>query len=469
MTKKKYVWLILSLIALFAIALFTYKLTDNKLSFFNTSFTSLTNSLAPTVSESAGVASGQALGIQRSFGDSFSGLGYIDAEQTDLFIDYNTTAFSFPLVYELKKEEAVAAVPAVKNEETDEVSNINSNLCLGSSSHWDCLTVRDKTLYLNDEPLAWPAELLAEKILSVNVQVIRNQESARWLVGVVSGDKSDERGWVYFFNGRDLTPLITDTTAEKIALKHKSSGGKIYFGGSLDDLLILYSGYDGVAFYYHNGQLSDVSKFFGLRVMSNGFPAQIIRTANTRGSVFYICSQGGAKFKLIKLWSEEPGKLVGAIDFSHLLYEEGSQTNGCYLDVDSLSLSNELVASSSRPISIYLSFLKNAAPSLWSLADKGFDNSQDRQVTSKDLGRGRGNKIMAAILNKISLSASDMFKLFLANKADNWQEVSEHKWYNFNSPTESLYWRAVFTAKPGDQDYSPWLENLDDLLYKTVD
>jgi len=470
MARKKYIWLIISFIVLTAIVLFAYKFTDNKLNFFNTSFNTLSNKLvAPTVLESASATNGQVSGVQRSFGDGFSGLGYINSEQTDLFLDYNTTSFSFPPLYELKKEETAVAASAVNSKEADGVvTEINSDLCLGSAANWDCLTTRNKTLFFNDKPVAWPAELASENILNVNVQIIRGRESAQWLVGVVSGNKSDERGWVYFFNGRDLTPLITKTTDETMEFKYKRSGGQIYFGGSLDDLLILYSGYEGVAFYYHDGKLNNVSKFFGLRVMNKGFPVQIIRTANTRGSVFYICSKGGTEFKLVKLWSEEPGKLAGALDFSHLLYEGKSQTDGCRFDTDSSDLSNELVASSSRPISIYLSFLKESGSDVWSLTDNGFDNSQDRQVTSKDLGRNRGKKIIAANLNKISISVSDMFKLFLANKADNWQEVLENKWYSFSNLTESLYWRAVFEPKPGDQDYSPWFENLDDLLYRTV-
>lgn len=397
----------------------------------------------------------ESVGILRSFGDGFSGLGYIDQAKTDMFLDYNVTGFSFPPVYELKKEIS-----------GDKVKRVSPNLCLGASGQQRCVEIKNNKFYVNNELIAWPEELVKEHILNVNVQILNGESESRWIVGIVTGAKADERGWVYFFNGLDFMPLITKATAEKIELKYNRLGGRIYFSDNLEDFLILYSGYDGRAFYYHAGELSDISRFFGLRITSGGFPAQIIRATNSRGSIFYICSDKTDKFRLVKLWSRRPGELIGAIDFSSLLNIPKSQTTGCRLDTANASTS---------PLKISFGFRLATSTEFWSFVDKGFDNSRDWQVVSKDLASGGKKKILAANFNKIAVyddsasSTKPLVKLFLANRENNWQEAEVHSWYRFSEPAEQLYWRAVFSAESGDADYSPWFDHINELLYKTMD
>jgi hypothetical protein len=456
MVRKKYFWLLVGLAFGAAIIFTILRFSGAKTSFLGNLI------FASTITPVSAYEIQAYPGPIRSFGDNFSGLGYIDRNQTDLFLDYNVSAFSFPPLYQLKKEDSAFKV------------GDDTNLCIGADVEKKCLVVKDNILYAGEKIIPWPLELRSEPILKVSLGLLSGAQEIRWIIGVVTGSDKDERGWVYFFNGQDFLPLITKTTKFKIEPKYNRLGGQIYFGGDLDDFLILYSGYDGRAFYYHQGNLSDVSQLFGLRVAAGGFPAEIIKTANSRGSVFYVCSKDADKFKLIKFWSRQPGELVGSLDFSYLLNEEKIKTTGCQLD------KNNQAAATSSLTKIFLGFDKASSTETWIFLDRGFDNSRDRQVTSRDLGQGRTKKIVATIFNQLTVktdavesagevSPDQLVKFFLANNQDNWQEAVPYRWYEFNQPTESLYWRVVFFAEPGDADYSPWFDNINELLYKTAE
>lgn len=453
MAKKKLLWLAIALAVTLTVIILVF-LVFNKKSDSGQGLLQRVATGKPAILADPTLENTQLTGIIRSFGDGFSGLGYINREKTDMFLDYNVTGFSFPPVYKIEQE---------KNSKN--ASRAEPNLCVGPVGGQRCLTLKNNKLYVSGQEIAWPEELLKEKILTVNVRVVNGNQGSRWIVGIVTGNKADERGWVYFFNSVSFEPLIAKNTALKIEPKYNRLGGKIYFNDSLDDLLILYSGYDGRAFYYHDGELSDVSRFFGLRVTNGGFPAQIIRTTNSRGSVFYVCSNNDKKFRLIKVWSLRPGELMGSLDLSYLLNIPGSKMIGCRIDKG---------GAAGQPIRVGLSFRLATSTENWALVDSGFNNSQDWQVVSKNLTEGRNNEILGASFDQIAIyddsasSSRPMSKLFLANSPDKWQEAEAYSWYRFSSSTKELYWRAVFSPAQ-DNDYSPWFEGINNFVYKTAD
>lgn len=449
MAKKKFIWLVVvtAVVVTAIVLVFPGKGDHQDLSLLSKS----PAQQEPEIYVETSLPDQRAAGVLRSFGDGFSGLGYIDREATNMFLDYNTTAFSFPPLYEIKKE-----APG------GEFGPAEAKSCFGAIGRQKCLTIKNNKIYINGSVVAWPEDLRQENILSVNAQKLTGAAPGKWIVGLVTGQGKDERGWVYFFNSREFTPLITKTTTAQLELKYGRPDGKIYFSDNLDDLLILYSGYDGRAFYYHEGALSDVSRFFGLRVTAGGFPAQIIRTANLRGSVFYICAQDYKKFKLIKLWSRRPGELSGALDFSFLLDVPDSTTSGCRLDS---------TATSSSAVKIDIGFKLKKGFENWSFLDKGFDNSRAWEVVSNNLVAGGTQQVLTANFSQIALydnrASSSPAQLFLANEPGKWQEAGAHSWYRFSQPTGGLYWRAVFPAEAGDSNYSPWFDSLNELLYRT--
>jgi hypothetical protein len=303
--------------------------------------------------------------------------------------------------------------------------------------------------------------LRSENILNINVSLIAN----RWLVGIVSGKTYDERGWVYFFDSKTqrFSALITATSAEQIKIKYEKLGGAIAFGGTEDNFLIVYGGYNGHALYYYKGVLKDVSDFFGLRVSDGGFIPEIISKNNSRGTIFYLCSKTEGKPKLIKFWPKRAGELMGALDFSQLIFPK------------TLGVVKASCRTNGEDIVINLKKNNNTSEA-WRFIDNGFDNKQDREVVSFDLGRNRGKKIASAAILNIDIASDESeknnaynskFELFFATSINNWQKIEPYNWEKFAQPTESLFWRATFNAEPGYPDYSPWFSNINQLNYQT--
>jgi len=392
--------------------------------------------------------------VSAYFSDLFSSFAWLNETSTTLFLDENTTALVFPPVYEFLPS---YEVPPAKNN--------NNELCLNSTGSRRCLKTSGKILYFNNKKINLPQEIVKENILKITVGALKT----KWLVGIVTGRNFDERGFVYFFNGENFSPLITKNTEQKIEPQYGRKGGGIYFGGEDDDFLILYSGYDGRAFYYHAGKLKNVSNFFGLRVTSEGFAANILRADNSRGSVFYVCSETENKPKLIKIWSNQPGELMGSLDFSPLLFEDSRE---------SLSADCRLL-NSGQPIKVGIAVKTGNDIEDFIFTDQGFDNSQSREVVSANVEQSKNSlepeknrKILAAKIGmtEFNSAGSGDFKFYFSGHPgigeQGWQEIKLGHWSEIKNPTGGIYWRAVFANHPGDFNYSPWFNTLNSLEYK---
>lgn len=384
--------------------------------------------------------------IFNSFGDSFTALAFINEAKSNMSWDANVSSFSFPPLYNFEKVSASSANPVNPNGEAR-------------------LKVINNQLYYRNKKLTLPSELKSENILNINVSLI----GSRWLVGIVTGTTHDERGWVYFYDpsGQNFSPLITASTAEKIEPKFERLGGTIAFGGLANNFLIVYGGYDGHALYYHEGKLADVSKFFGLRVSAEGFVPEIISHDNSLGTIFYICSQSAGKPKLIKFWPKNKEELMGAIDFSPLIFSPS-------LGASSATCEFEKNKGSANGINILVNIEKiDGSPTeTWRFVDKGYDNSRDREVVSYDIGQGRGLRIRRAVMADLGLDSDGNAKIFLTNNPDissaAWREVKLNEWLDFDELTGSLFWKATFKAEPNTPDYSPWFDHINQLNYKSV-
>lgn len=396
-----------------------------------------------------------------SFGDHFSSLVYIDKEKTTMKWDENVTAFTFPPLYSFEKIKLDANSSA-----TNSIDNFVEPKEIGLN-----FKMSNNKLYYHGQKINLPSELKTENILDINISLIGD----RYLVGVVTGYDYDKRGWVYFFDPASLNflPLITSTTTEKIEPKYERLGGTISFGGTTDNFLIVYGGYDGHIFYYYKGTLSDVSRFFGLRVSAGGFKPKIISRTNSRGPLFYICSETEGKAKFIKLWSEHPGELAGSLDLSPLIFTGNLNATSVFCE-NKKDGNNNILMNIKKP---------DGTSEIWRFVDRGFDNSRDREVVSLDLGQGRGQKITRVIISDLNIFNTGMSlenilnsraKIFFANSfvpknnLIDWQAGKPYTWFEFNFPTESLFWRMTFQAESDSADYSPWFDHINQLNYLTI-
>jgi len=380
-----------------------------------------------------------------SFGDSFSGLSYIDRTTTDLFWDENITAFTFPPVYEaVKQNDCSEPFCGLSFESAEPASVCLKNNCLHKTD--------DNRLLYNERELKLPPALAGQEISSLTIYALDDY----WLIGLVTGPTEAERGWVYRFDGLAYSPLITDTTDSQILPRYQRGGGKIAFGGTADDFLVLYAGYDGRAFRFRGSAVEDVSKFFGLRVTGGGFRPQILKAGTGKDAVFYICSLTETKPKLIKIWSQDDLRSGGALDFSPLLFKDDWQPQQI-ICAFSDAAKNELAIASKT----------NESSELYRVTDNGFDNSRARQATSINLNRQDKETIKAAVLADFGLetaTGSAGTTAYLANSAGQFEIVQPYLWHNFEQAGAELYWRLVL-APADDNSHSPWFDHVNRLDY----
>lgn len=390
-------------------------------------------------------------GTMASFGDSFSGLAYIDSFQTNMFWDEMMTAFTFPPLYEVSKQSDCSEPDCGLSR-----ANIDpQSVCLRAG----CLRkTEDLRLFFNNRELKLPPALNGQTLNSVTLFGLENS----WLIGLVTGPTTSERGWVYLFDGLAFSPLITNETEFQIKPRFERGGGHIAFGGDDDDFLALYSGYDGSAFRFRGNSREDVSRFFGLRITDGGFRAQILKMGAGQSSVFYICSVTENKPKVIKIWAKDDLNSGGALDFSSSFFRGD-------LIPDSILCGISNVAKRELSISSH----KSGSYSLWRAQDRGFDNSIARQVTSVNLNRKSEEKIKAAVLADVgaefigNYTGGDI-SFYLANRKDEFKGAPAFLWHGFESSGNELYWRIIANPSPNPY-YSPWFSHVNRLDYLFVE
>ncbi len=424
-----------------------------------------TASITPVVSQqfaTAGLIEGEGFvppsseqllsGTLSSFGDSFSGMSYINQSETDMFWDESVTAFIFPPLYEIHEQGACSAPDCgLSRSASDPVS-----ICLSAG----CLRKTDGLkLFFNDRELQLPPALRDEELSSITLFALRNS----WLIGLVSGPEAEERGWVYRFDGLSFSPLVTDETSLQITPRFQRGGGRIAFGGDDDDFLVLYAGYDGRAFRFRGSNQEDISKFFGLRVTDGGFWPQIFKIGQNKDSIFYICSLTENKPKVIKIWSKDDLNSGGALDFSSLFFRGK-------LDPDSILCGLSDAASKRLAIAVK----SQGSYSLWLARDLGFDNSRSRQVISTNLNRRTQQSVTAAVIAETGVESlgsalGGSVSFSMANRAGNFESAPPFLWHGFETAGNELYWRFEAEPDTDNQYYSPWFDNVNRLDYLLSD
>lgn len=388
----------------------------------------------------------QVIGRLSSFGDGFSSLAYINQDQSNMFWDENVTAFSFPPVYQLKKQRDCSEDGCGLSRD----GTYPQSLCLAAG----CLRQGDnQRLFFKDKELKLPSPLSEQKINNITLFALEDS----WLLGFVSGEEAEEQGWVYRFDGKNFLPLITNETTYQIKPRYQRGGGQIAFGGSADDFLVLYPGYDSQAYRFRGDSVEDVSKFFGLRVTNGGFLAQIFKVGVGQKAVFYVCSLTENNPKIIKVWSKDTKISGGALDLSPVLFRGDWQPGNIFCAWD---FENNQLNVSSR---------NRGVDELWSFKDMGFDNSRPYQIISINLNRKTQEKVTAAALIDFDWPATlgrgnAGTQLYLANIANNWEKSLPYVWHNFTRSGQSLYWRLVWPAG-GDAFSSPWVDSINRLDY----
>lgn len=362
--------------------------------------------------------------------ETFLGSDLINTEKTNLVLDDLVTAMTFKPLYELKEEKLCENIFCG-------LQTFNNLSCLKSA----CVYKKNQQLYFNNSLVELPKYLKDKNIIDLNF----NSLDTKWVISFIVKEEDQEAAYVYLFDGINWEGIITNDTTQKIKTKYGYLGGTITAAGSDNQFIVLYSGYEGLAYLYNEGKLQDLSKFFGLRVTNSGFKAKIIKDGDGKLANWYVCSDDGIGSKFIKLWQNGTENIQGSIDLSDIV--EGPTI--CTLN-------------SNRKINII-------GRKLYTFTDKGFDNQTDYYYQSANLSNYSDKKILSVSLNNYEINANNgSYKFYISADENGWQAcLNNSVTLENNQDLPTFYIKTVFKA--GNQEYSPWFDGINIISYQASD
>ncbi|MFB6212200.1 MAG: hypothetical protein ABEI53_00050 [Candidatus Magasanikbacteria bacterium] len=272
----------------------------------------------------------------------------------------------------------------------------------------------------------------------------------KWLVGVVTQSSGKYRGKVFYYSGGGFQNILK---AHSDIFENKKNGnvfvskyqGKIGFGGVSDSFVVIYGGYEGQAFHVKpNDDAYNISNLFGIRVMNEkGFHPQAIR-ANLNGEeTWYVYSLSENVPKLVKLFENGTGHIVGGLDLSRLLFSNSTEDASFYWDSSSNSLKGKIVT-------------QRGSTQFWEFQDKGFDKSKKVQLVSSDISNYPAT-VRRAVLRQLEGSIKGgQVQFYIGSRDNNWHKTSINKWVNLKeSSSQVLRWKAEVRPK-GSKFHSPF-------------
>lgn len=355
--------------------------------------------------------------------ESFFSSYYINTSKTDMVLDESVTALTFEPAYELIGGSC---------------GSVTCNLNPVSE-----LTIADKEIYYNNQKIDLPQELQNKNIINFNSSKLSN----KWAVSVVVNSGNQEEGYVYLFDGKNFEKLITPETDHKIITRYNKGGGSISAGGSDNQFVVLYSGYEMIGYLFNNGSWQDISPLFNLRVSAGGFKSKIIRGGSGKLANWYICSDDSTRTKLIKLWQNNTDNIQGAIDLTRIL-KRGSAICSARGDreVDIIRSSKET----------------------YIFKDKGFNNAHSYSYQSNNFSSYTDKNILTVNFSSYNINApSNLYSLSVSSDASNWQLYKGEAITFKDSTSNNFFIKAEF--KPREADYSPWFNGLDLISYTAED
>lgn len=398
-----------------------------------------------------------------SFTDLFSSAAWFDEAKTTLHRDENITALSFPPRFAVESIGPPAAeFRARRADGSDEV-------CIWG----DCLVARGDALFFVPFSeraayadaryrLALPAAVADKKIISLSI----GRLDTVWLVGVVFETEGEYEGRVFSFDG--LTSLTAggstgftagganyeeafDPAAAPIRSRYT---GALGFGGGDRDWIAVYGAYEGIAYRVResteSARVVDISRFFGVRVMENGFEPVIIRadprsSARSASTNWYVGSMTQGKPKLVKLFENGTGAVAGALDLTRAVFPLGTREAVLALEHGELLIRLEA----------------NGAPEWRVFRDLGFLKTDTREIVSKNLNTYGASEVRRAKIEELDASlVGGSAELFLSNDGVTWLPAETGREVVFPDPSGALLlWKARVTPA-GDDDFSPFFDRI---------
>jgi hypothetical protein len=305
------------------------------------------------------------------------------------------------------------------------------------------LEQKGNDLFYNGRALPLPADIKVADIAAVSIGAL----TRRWLIGLTLKDGQNYRGRIFYFNGQKFIELITPEPIKSAYF------GLFGFGGEEDDFLLIYGAYRGIAYRVRGDKLTDISKFFGIRLLGNGFKAEIIKAVYRNNVNWYIYSSTLDRPRLIKLWQNQTTEIVGETIPTDFL--TGTEKSAAF----------KLLKAKADEIIILSNIKNNNREADWRIfTDRGFKNSQFAYLTTIPIMVGGQSQI---IIKKIISSdlrldsgSKSLVKFLFSEDGQKWRDVPLGEDLDFVTPRIGRYFLKVIFSALSDKFYSPFVGSI---------
>jgi len=384
--------------------------------------------------------------ISSSFTDLFSGVGWLDVSETNMYHDKIITAFTLKPNFTWQQLHGMSISRGKFLKKDDNKIDMR---CIGVS----CLEQRGLALFFNGGEISLPREMRSKNVKNVSVGTLGD----KWLVGIVVREKEKYEGWVFFYDpstalGTGESPY-TRVFGEANAPFFSEYEGTIGFGGTKESWIALYGAYEGQAYHIREGKpFQNISKFFGIRAMGGGFHPAILRAGDGVDARWYIYSLTKGKPILLKLFQDGTlGDIRGAIDFTQsVLANRFFQVSFAVTDQrgEATVLEADAVTNSGDE-------------GLWQFVDEGFKVPSSARVTSINLNNYPAEVWSATIIDADVFEGKSNVEFALSNDGISWIPARVGEQVMFPDVNNiRLFWRATFTPEDGARFSSPFFDRI---------
>lgn len=384
--------------------------------------------------------------ISSSFTDLFSGVGWLDVSETNMYHDKIVTAFTLEpnFTWQQLHGTSISQGKFLKKD-----GNKTDTRCIGAS----CLEQRGLALFFNGGEISLPREMQSKNVKNVSVGTLGD----KWLVGIVVKEKEKYEGWVFFYDP-SATPgtsgaSYTRVFGEANAPFFSEYEGIIGFGGTQESWIALYGAYEGQAYHIREGKpFQNISNFFGIRTMEGGFHPAIIRAGDGVDARWYVFSLTKGKPVLLKLFQDGTvGDIRGIIDFTQsVIANKFFQASFAVADIRGgmTVLEADAITSSGEE-------------GFWQFVDDGFKIPSFARVASINLNNYPAEVWSATIVDAEVFEGKSRVEFALSNNGTNWISARVGEAVLFPDTSNGrLFWRATFNPEDGARFSSPFFDRI---------
>ena len=373
--------------------------------------------------------------LSGSFSDIFSGTAWIDEKNTTLYRDNASGAFLFHPNIIWSQADDARVVAEMEKEKPWE------RMCLGER----CLKVRGLDLFLERD--GKEAEILYPGSDSRNrISVVAAPLSSEWLLGITRREGENYYTKIFRYDGENFKNVFSDGRNAFVS----TQTGFLGLGGSDNEWLALWSGYEGHALRSRfGGEPTDISSFFGIRLMRDGFLPYIVRIAGRESVDWYLWGVGEGNPRLIKLFELLDGEIGGVVDYTPLIFDESV-----------FKIIPRFVGTTNNTPSFLVQIDKREGGSEWKdFKDIGFRSDVPAWAVSKNIKTTDGITRAASVSPLRLFSGLGTVQFEVSTDGNLWIPTIVGRESEFNTSGSELYWRTRFESG-GNTRITPFFEGI---------